>query len=83
MSAQRVCQRHADPAAPGQGQRSADPSVRHHPAAGAGSRPRVLTPRVKAADEWRPESTVSVEVSEAKGRSMTYTLAVVDEGLLG
>ena len=43
----------------------------------------VLTPRVKAPDEWKPESMVSVAVSEAKGRSMTYTLAIVDEGLLG
>jgi uncharacterized protein YfaS (alpha-2-macroglobulin family) len=43
----------------------------------------VLAPRVKAPDEWKPESTVSVEVSEANGRPMTYTLALVDEGLLG
>ena len=43
----------------------------------------VLAPRVKAPDEWKPESTVSVEVSEANGRPMTYTLAIVDEGLLG
>lgn len=42
-----------------------------------------LTPVVKAADEWVPESTVEVTVSEAKGQAMTYTLAVVDEGLLG
>ncbi len=42
----------------------------------------VLMPKVKAADEWKPESTVSVQVSEAKGRSMAYTLAIVDEGLL-
>ena len=43
----------------------------------------VLAPRVKAPDEWKPESTVSVEVSEANGRAMAYTLAIVDEGLLG
>jgi uncharacterized protein YfaS (alpha-2-macroglobulin family) len=42
-----------------------------------------LTPVIGAADEWRPESTASIEVSEASGRRMTYTLAVVDEGLLG
>jgi hypothetical protein len=42
----------------------------------------VLAPAIKTAEEWRPESKVAVEVTEAKGREMTYTLAVVDEGLL-
>lgn len=42
-----------------------------------------LKPQINAADEWRPESNVSVEVSEANGQAMSYTLAVVDEGLLG
>ncbi len=42
-----------------------------------------ITPVVQTADEWRPESEVSVRVSEADGKAMTYTLAVVDEGLLG
>ncbi len=42
-----------------------------------------LQPVLKAADEWAPESSVSIDVSEAKGREMTYTVAVVDEGLLG
>lgn len=42
-----------------------------------------LAPQLEAADEWRPNSSVSVKVSEAKGRAMTYTVAVVDEGLLG
>ena len=42
-----------------------------------------LAPKITAADEWRPNSTVNVEVGEAKGHAMTYTLAVVDEGLLG
>jgi uncharacterized protein YfaS (alpha-2-macroglobulin family) len=41
-----------------------------------------LTPVLKLADEWKPESRNVVEVREAKGRPMTYTLAVVDEGLL-
>lgn len=41
-----------------------------------------LSPRLTAADEWKPESKVSVEVAEANGRAMTYTIAVVDEGLL-
>jgi uncharacterized protein YfaS (alpha-2-macroglobulin family) len=42
-----------------------------------------LAPVIAAAEEWRPESTATIEVSEATGRAMTYTLAVVDEGLLG
>ena len=43
----------------------------------------VLRPRVAVPEEWRPGTTVTVRVSEASGRPMTYTLAVVDEGLLG
>lgn len=42
-----------------------------------------LKPVIRAAKEWKPESKVSVEVAEGSGRAMTYTLAVVDEGLLG
>ncbi len=41
-----------------------------------------LKPVLQAADEWRPEAEVTVKVSEAQGKAMTYTLAVVDEGLL-
>lgn len=41
-----------------------------------------LAPVIEAATEWKPESTGVVEVSERKQRAMTYTLAVVDEGLL-
>jgi uncharacterized protein YfaS (alpha-2-macroglobulin family) len=41
-----------------------------------------LKPVVQTSAEWRPESEVSVRVSEAGGKAMTYTLAVVDEGLL-
>lgn len=43
----------------------------------------VLNPEITAAKEWRPKSTVDVKVKESGGKSMTYTLAVVDEGLLG
>lgn len=43
----------------------------------------VLQPVVKAPEEWRPLSEATVTVSETKGRPMTYTLAIVDEGLLG
>ncbi len=41
-----------------------------------------LSPRLTAADEWKPESKVSIDVAEANGHAMTYTIAVVDEGLL-
>lgn len=43
----------------------------------------VLRPEIGVPAEWRPDTTVTVQVSEASGRPMTYTLAVVDEGLLG
>ena len=42
-----------------------------------------LEPKVKMPDELKPEQTFTVEVSETKGQPMAYTLAVVDEGLLG
>ena len=43
----------------------------------------VLRPEIGVPDEWLPDTAVNVHVSEASGRAMTYTLAVVDEGLLG
>jgi uncharacterized protein YfaS (alpha-2-macroglobulin family) len=42
-----------------------------------------LTPLITAPDNWEPETEVSFTVSEASGRPMAYTVAVVDEGLLG
>lgn len=42
-----------------------------------------LNPEIEVAEKVRPESTLEVEVSERDGRRMEYTLAVVDEGLLG
>lgn len=42
-----------------------------------------LTPVITTADVVRPESEMSIDVSEQNGKAMTYTLAVVDEGLLG
>ena len=42
-----------------------------------------LQPMIQAADEWKPESTQLFTVAEQAGRPMDYTLAVVDEGLLG
>jgi len=42
-----------------------------------------LTPTVTSAAEWAPKSKATVTVAESTGRAMDYTLAVVDEGLLG
>ena len=41
-----------------------------------------LEPVVKVADTVAPEEAFTVQVSEKSGKPMTYTLAVVDEGLL-
>lgn len=41
-----------------------------------------IEPVISMADELRPEETFTVKVKEKKGRPMTYTLAIVDEGLL-
>ncbi|MBI4802238.1 MAG: hypothetical protein HY796_06905 [Elusimicrobia bacterium] len=43
----------------------------------------MLQPVVQADDQWRPQTKGVVKVSEKDGRPMDYTLAVVDEGLLG
>jgi len=42
-----------------------------------------LHPVITSAEEWAPKSKVKVSVSEQQGKPMSYTLAVVDEGLLG
>jgi hypothetical protein len=42
-----------------------------------------LKPTLDAPEEWRPQTTASIKVSEATGQAMTYTVAIVDEGLLG
>jgi alpha-2-macroglobulin len=42
----------------------------------------VLHPEVKTPSTFKPQEKAKVTVSEADGREMTYTLAVVDEGLL-
>ena len=42
-----------------------------------------LNPVIKTAITYRPEKPCEIVVSEAEGKKMTYTLAVVDEGLLG
>lgn len=42
-----------------------------------------LKPEIISAEVLRPETTAKIGVKEADGKPMTYTLAVVDEGLLG
>lgn len=41
-----------------------------------------LTPVITTAASWKPEEVANVTVSESGGKPMTYTLAIVDEGLL-
>ena len=41
-----------------------------------------LTPVISSKDEFLPETQCQVTVSEKDGRPMSYTLAIVDEGLL-
>ncbi|MDL2213512.1 alpha-2-macroglobulin [Bacteroides sp. OttesenSCG-928-D19] len=42
----------------------------------------VLEPQIKMPDVLRPETEFDVTVNEKNGKSMTYTLAIVDDGLL-
>lgn len=42
-----------------------------------------LRPKITTTSSFQPESTALVSVAEEGGRPMSYTLAVVDEGLLG
>jgi len=42
----------------------------------------ILRPKISMPEVLRPEETYEIKVSEAQGKPMTYTLAVVDEGLL-
>lgn len=41
-----------------------------------------LHPVIRMKDKIRPESTTSITVREQQGKKMTYTLAIVDDGLL-
>ncbi len=41
-----------------------------------------LSPVVKMLDELRPGSVAEIRISEESGRKMSYTIAIVDEGLL-
>ncbi len=42
----------------------------------------VLKPVIKMPNELRPEQKFTIEVSESQGKEMSYTIAMVDEGLL-
>jgi alpha-2-macroglobulin len=42
----------------------------------------ILEPKIVMPDVLKPEQTFTLNVSEKSGKSMTYTIAVVDEGLL-
>ncbi len=42
----------------------------------------ILTPQITMPEVLKPEQTTSVKISEKQGKPMTYTIAVVDEGLL-
>jgi len=41
-----------------------------------------LSPKLTMPEVLRPEETISLKVSEEKGKAMTYSIAMVDEGLL-
>ncbi len=41
-----------------------------------------LNPVVKTPEKWSPETKSSLTVTEKDGKEMTYTIAIVDEGLL-
>ncbi len=43
----------------------------------------LLEPVITTAESFEPHKKCSISVSEKRGREMTYTLAVVDDGLLG
>jgi len=42
----------------------------------------ILTPKLAMPDVLRPEQSFALKVSEQSGKAMTYTIAIVDEGLL-
>jgi uncharacterized protein YfaS (alpha-2-macroglobulin family) len=42
----------------------------------------VLEPQLSMPDELKPETTTTIQVSEVEGKPMSYTLAIVDDGLL-
>jgi uncharacterized protein YfaS (alpha-2-macroglobulin family) len=43
----------------------------------------ILKPKILAKESFKPGEKISMAISEESGKAMTYTLSVVDEGLLG
>jgi uncharacterized protein YfaS (alpha-2-macroglobulin family) len=43
----------------------------------------ILKPQIYTKESFKPGEKISIVVSEEKGKEMTYTLDIVDEGLLG
>jgi alpha-2-macroglobulin len=41
-----------------------------------------LTPVITMAESLKPETIADIRINESEGKAMTYTLAIVDEGLL-
>jgi hypothetical protein len=42
----------------------------------------MLEPQLAMPDELKPETTTTIQVTEASGKPMSYTIAIVDDGLL-
>lgn len=43
----------------------------------------ILKPKILSKESFKPGEKISIAISEEAGKEMTYTLSVVDEGLLG
>ncbi|KAA1244174.1 alpha-2-macroglobulin [Aquimarina sp. RZ0] len=41
-----------------------------------------INPKISMPDELRPEETIDIKINEEQGKPMTYSIAIVDEGLL-
>ena len=66
------------------GQTSNDVPIRLFGVAGAAviDKRTILHPEIDMPDELHPQQTFSIKVRERDNKPMTYTLALVDEGLL-
>ncbi len=42
----------------------------------------LLTPKISMPESIRPEQKTTIKISESNGKAMSYTLAIVDDGLL-
>ena len=79
---QRVCPRYGDTAARPNHQRFTHSTVRGGDGSMVENANTILKPQIQTAAAFSPEKQAIIKVSEANGKAMTYTLAVVDEGLL-